>query len=221
MSLIDSPSFDPSKAFVDLITTHTFEELLLLENNLTSEIKSLDGNMQTLVYENYNKFISATDTIRSMKSHVESMESEMKHLEESLQKVHQISSKVSEKVSPKQQQICKLINVYEELQKIKNICDLPSVLKTAIERNSNKLHIDFESASKSYSDSITFLTQHKFDTSYASIYQETSECVEKIKKIIWDKINDLSLSPETFAKYCNELHLLGEEGERLPGVFCS
>ena len=31
------------------------------------EIRSLDSEMQTLVYENYNKFISATDTIRKVK----------------------------------------------------------------------------------------------------------------------------------------------------------
>jgi hypothetical protein len=31
-----------------------------------SEIKALDSDMQTLVYENYNKFISATDTIRKV-----------------------------------------------------------------------------------------------------------------------------------------------------------
>ena len=33
------------------------------------------------VYENYNKFISATDTIRKMKQNVESMESEMTSLQ--------------------------------------------------------------------------------------------------------------------------------------------
>ena len=31
-----------------------------------TEIRSLDSEMQTLVYENYNKFISATDTIRKV-----------------------------------------------------------------------------------------------------------------------------------------------------------
>lgn len=38
---------------------------------MVSEIKSLDSDMQMLVYENYNKFISATDTIRKMKNRVE------------------------------------------------------------------------------------------------------------------------------------------------------
>jgi hypothetical protein len=30
------------------------------------EIRQLDGDMKTLVYENYSKFISATDTIRKV-----------------------------------------------------------------------------------------------------------------------------------------------------------
>lgn len=31
---------------------------------MVQEIKSLDSDMQMLVYENYSKFITATDTIR-------------------------------------------------------------------------------------------------------------------------------------------------------------
>ena len=42
-------------------------ELMDLENDVVKEIRSLDSEMQTLVYENYNKFISATDTIRKVR----------------------------------------------------------------------------------------------------------------------------------------------------------
>ena len=45
-------------------------QLVAKEKKYAHEIKSLDSEMQTLVYENYNKFISATDTIRKMKSQV-------------------------------------------------------------------------------------------------------------------------------------------------------
>lgn len=221
MSMIDKIDFDASSAFHDMIASHSLEELMQLQNNLTSEIKALDGNMQTLVYENYNKFISATDTIRSMKTHVESMEEEMKRLETSMIKIQEIAEKVGTHVNPKQKQIRELINVYDELQKIKSICDLPSVLRSAIDKNKHKLHLDFSSAAKSYSESISFLLLHKTDTSYASIYQETSECIDTIKKMIWAKIQDLSLSPETFTKYCEELKLFGEDGEKLPMIFCN
>ena len=41
---------------------------LVIELFFFTEIRSLDSEMQTLVYENYNKFISATDTIRKVKN---------------------------------------------------------------------------------------------------------------------------------------------------------
>jgi hypothetical protein len=31
------------------------------------EMREIDGDMKTLVYENYSKFISATDTIRKVR----------------------------------------------------------------------------------------------------------------------------------------------------------
>ena len=36
------------------------------EQKMVKDIRGLDSDMQTLVYENYNKFISATDTIRKV-----------------------------------------------------------------------------------------------------------------------------------------------------------
>jgi hypothetical protein len=44
--------------------------LLQRSNELSLEIKELESDMQMLVYENYNKFISATDTIQEMKNKV-------------------------------------------------------------------------------------------------------------------------------------------------------
>lgn len=40
------------------------EGLLQKHVEMAAEIKNLDTDLQMLVYENYNKFISATDTIK-------------------------------------------------------------------------------------------------------------------------------------------------------------
>lgn len=40
------------------------------EHQIYRQIQSLDSEMQTLVYENYNKFISATDTIRKVSIYI-------------------------------------------------------------------------------------------------------------------------------------------------------
>ena len=44
----------------------TLSEIMDFENNVVSETRKLDSEMQTLVSENYNKFISVTDTIRKV-----------------------------------------------------------------------------------------------------------------------------------------------------------
>ena len=51
---------------------------------LVQETRALDGDMQMLVYENYSKFITATDTIRTMKVNVEGMGSRMELLEQNI-----------------------------------------------------------------------------------------------------------------------------------------
>ena len=51
--------------------------------------------MQTLVYENYNKFIAATDTIRKMRIDFGAMEDEMDALAGKMQNISTFSGQVS------------------------------------------------------------------------------------------------------------------------------
>jgi len=160
---IENPEFDAVNAFYDLISTHSLEELLLLENNLVSEVRTLDGNMQTLVYENYNKFISATDTIRDMKSNVERMEEQMNKLSQNMSRIQELSKSVEDSTSTRQSEIQRLVQINDELQKIKYIYELPASLRAAIDANKNKQQLDFSQAASSFSSSFSFLTEHKAD----------------------------------------------------------
>ena len=71
---IDGSNFNADKYTSHLLQYKSLPELMQRGIAMVSEIKSLDSDMQMLVYENYNKFISATDTIRQMKQRVEEME---------------------------------------------------------------------------------------------------------------------------------------------------
>ena len=57
---------------------------------------SLDSDMQTLVYENYNKFIAATDTIRKMRVDFRAMEDEMDQLASKMTNIAAFSSQISD-----------------------------------------------------------------------------------------------------------------------------
>lgn len=85
---------------------------------LATEIRSLDGDMQMLVYENYSKFISATDTIRMMKANVEDMESRMTGLLDDISEVETTAEELNERLSARQADIEKLSGVRSLLRKI-------------------------------------------------------------------------------------------------------
>lgn len=65
---LDSGMFDSEAALNSLLSGAPLAELLDTETRLGKEIRSLDSEMQTLVYENYNKFIAATDTVRNVRT---------------------------------------------------------------------------------------------------------------------------------------------------------
>ena len=71
-------------------------ELMDSEASIYKQIQSLDSEMQTLVYENYNKFISATDTIRKMKVDFKKMEDEMELLADNMTSITAFSGTVSD-----------------------------------------------------------------------------------------------------------------------------
>ncbi len=71
------------------------KQLIDKERELVREIQSLDSEMQTLVYENYNKFILATDTIRQMKSDFKTMEDEMEKLVQDMSHIATFANNIS------------------------------------------------------------------------------------------------------------------------------
>ncbi|GJN23390.1 hypothetical protein PR202_gb11035 [Eleusine coracana subsp. coracana] len=77
---INSTSFDPEIYMNVLVQQSNLESLLQRHVKMAAEIKNLDTDLQMLVYENYNKFISATDTIKRMKTNIVGMEANMEQL---------------------------------------------------------------------------------------------------------------------------------------------
>lgn len=63
---INGAAFEPDVYLSRLLKERSLTELMDKESEMVKHIKLLDSDMQTLVYENYNKFISATDTIRKV-----------------------------------------------------------------------------------------------------------------------------------------------------------
>jgi vacuolar protein sorting-associated protein 51 len=63
---LDREGFDAGSHVRQVLENESLQSLLAYENELVSEIKTLGGERKALVYDNYSKLISATDTIKKV-----------------------------------------------------------------------------------------------------------------------------------------------------------
>ncbi|KAI9820885.1 MAG: hypothetical protein M1832_003518 [Thelocarpon impressellum] len=70
-SELDRPGFDAEGYVRTLLEREGLEGVLRVEGRLVNEIRALDGERKALVYDNYSKLISATDTIRNMRTNMD------------------------------------------------------------------------------------------------------------------------------------------------------
>ncbi|MCJ1293766.1 hypothetical protein MMC34_005321 [Xylographa carneopallida] len=66
-SELDGVGFDAEAYVREVLGREGLEGVLRIEGGLVNEIKGLDGERKALVYDNYSKLITATETIRKMR----------------------------------------------------------------------------------------------------------------------------------------------------------
>ena len=63
---IDAADFDADEYVNRVIAESSLEELLRLYTRILGEVRALDAEKKALVYDNYSKLITATETIRKV-----------------------------------------------------------------------------------------------------------------------------------------------------------
>jgi hypothetical protein len=66
LDAFDRDDFDAVSHVRKLLETESLKELLALEHELVADVRTLDGERKALVYDNYSKLISASDTIKKV-----------------------------------------------------------------------------------------------------------------------------------------------------------
>ncbi|XAR58378.1 hypothetical protein NMG60_11013760 [Bertholletia excelsa] len=145
LDTINTTSFDADMYMNLLVQKSNLEGLLQRHVEMAAEIKNLDTDLQMLVYENYNKFISATETIKRMKNNIVGMESNMEQLLEKIMSVQSRSDGVNTSLFEKREHIEKLHQTRTLLRKVQFIYDLPSRLRKCIK-------------SEAYADAVRYYT---------------------------------------------------------------
>jgi len=92
---LDSPAFDADAYYQQLITGSTVMGLLRKENELLTEIRQLESERQSLVYNHHHELIEASDTIAAMRARAESLEGDLDKLKAAFSEISRLSSNLS------------------------------------------------------------------------------------------------------------------------------
>ncbi|BES96202.1 Protein fat-free homolog [Nesidiocoris tenuis] len=196
-----------------LLKEHTLKEIMDQEDIIVKETQGLHSDMQTLVYENYNKFISATDTIRKMKVDFKKMEAEMDSLGKNMDSITTCSDKISTTLQKTRGQISKLSGVHALLKRLQFLFKLPAKLNSLMDEEK------YAQAVEDYLRTQQVLHHYSHLESFLGIQEECNAIVADLK----DRLHNQYKNPKASAKEMTDsielLLKLGESPEELHSEF--
>ncbi|KAJ8072332.1 hypothetical protein PQX77_005185 [Marasmius sp. AFHP31] len=92
---LDSPAFDAKAYYEQLITTSSLPVLLKRENEILTEIRELESERQSLVYNHHHELIAASDTIAAMKTRAESLDNDLDLLKAAFSEISRLCNDVA------------------------------------------------------------------------------------------------------------------------------
>jgi len=189
------------------------EDLIRLDNDLNSQIKSLEGDMQNLVYENYNKFISATDIIKSIKNNMTDLDSELSSLKTCMSEVNSSFNTIDDRLKYKWREIRKLDTLEQDLGKLKNLGELPTAFKESLDKFEASEDIeDLEGPIKQFLEYKDVIHQYKNTNFLTNLSSEINKDVQRVRVKLRQEIERTNdHSQESFFKMVKYLIRLGED----------
>eukprot|EP00913_Durusdinium_trenchii_P018791 g17658.t1 len=163
------------------------------ERTVAPNVEDLDGDMQMLVYENYSKFIRATDVIKQMKFTIEGLDPDLKVLEGNVE--DGVSGRAGEiEGLLKQQRICRKLQV---------LFELPSTLQKCLDRKA------YGEAVEAYCCCSGFLRQHM--PTFQKVLEEVELQMGRIRVALEERLRSPELSVDEAVNSSVTLLDLGED----------
>lgn len=181
LDTINTSSFDADQYMNLLMQKSNLEGLLQRHVEMAAEIKNLDTDLQMLVYENYNKFISATDTIKRMNNNIVGMESNMEQLLKKIMSVQSRSDGVNTSLFEKREHIEKLHQTRNLLRKVQFIYDLPARLGKCIKSE------DYSNAVRFYTGAMPIFKAYG-DSSFQDCKKASEEAIAIVTRNLQGKL---------------------------------
>ncbi|KAJ4458859.1 Vps51; component of GARP (Golgi-associated retrograde protein) and EARP (endosome-associated recycling protein) complexes [Paratrimastix pyriformis] len=172
---IDAAGFEPDLVFREMLQDVPLETMQTKTAQMEKDIKRLNSRLQTLVYENYSKFLDANETIRTMKGHVGKMEEEMAHLSANVEGISKYSDSINSSLDGRRAKIDQLTHINTLLQKLQFLFELPAKLRRSIELEAYAQTVRY------YHQTSEVLEHYRHIPSFNSILEESKAIIDQLK----------------------------------------
>lgn len=176
---------------MDKMDVDTLVEGLIKRNNLTSlmdeesklfkQIRTLNSEFHTLLYENYNKLISAAQIIGQMSNNFDHMELDINSLSDNMEEIIKKSDHLSSNLSDKFNNLSKLSTTYSKLKRLQFYSDLDDLV---VSNGQNLAKIIMDSI-----EDEDWLTDQK---------------PRHVRPVVIKIIEDIGVISENLSQYCEE-----------------
>jgi len=206
---LDSEAFEAPAYVEEVLNKQGIQGLLQEEAIIKNQVRNLESDMQMLVYENYNKFISATDMIRKMKTNVESMEEEMKRLSAKMSSISTKCESLEGSLEGNRDKMENLVGVNRLLQRLQFLFQLPNRLNKSIQIKA------YGQAVRYYKVSHKILRRYKTIASFEKISTDSAKIIQRLTTILNSLLHDPNQNPLTKMENAGLLLELHEPPEKL------
>ncbi|XP_014218165.1 vacuolar protein sorting-associated protein 51 homolog isoform X2 [Copidosoma floridanum] len=210
---INGQNFNADVYLQKLLKDYNLKQIMDHEAELVHDTQTLHSDMQTLVYENYNKFISATDTVRKMKDDFNQMEDSMDMLAKNMDSITSSSEQISNTLQGTRHQIIRLSSAHSLLKKLQFLFKLPTNLKDKITEE------NYSQAVQDYIHAQRVLNQYGNMPSFQGIQKDCEEIVEELKAKLRTQFHKRNASTKSLAESVDLLLQLKEPADVLCADF--
>ena len=189
---LDVPNLNVKEYFKNYIKTKKIEELIATDNKLFSEVRNLESEKHVLVTQNYKKFVSATETINTIKSSLLNFEKDLLNLKGKVQNLVSNFNTINAPLDGKLKETEEMYKIKKDLKRLKFINDLPNILSkhlTLYNNDPEKKLSNLEKPLIYYEKCKEFIQIHKDNTLVKDIYNKSNELIYQYKSKINDKLD--------------------------------
>jgi len=222
---LDDPKVNVKEYFRNFIKPKKIDELIAADNKLFSEVRNLESEKHVLVTQNYKKFVSATETINTIKSSLINFENDLLNLQGKVGNLVLNFNKINSPLEGKLKETEEIYKVKKDLKRLKFINDLPSILEKQLTEYMNDPEKKLTTLEKSltyYEKCKEFLKIHKDNALVKDIYLRTKDLIYNYKTQINDKMNVAEFNEfeiENFEKCLSLLVKIEDDKKDLIKIF--